>query len=194
MKQKIINLLEFKELNEEQKKQVLDNYRDINVEWMDDLTEQDDGYRLKVEEAGFLEPTFCYDISCSQGRGASFDCRGFDYNKLLADWDYHHKNWIIAIMEQYGDIEIYRNHYANYYSHSKTRHIDGGLSKNAGIRIEEAVEVALRHIETKRLELCDEILDMLEKDYEYLTSDEAVAETLEANEYLFNEETLRIDY
>lgn len=194
MKQKIITLLEFYELNEEQKKQVIDKYRDININWISDFTKENDAYRLTVEEAGFLEPSFYYDINYCQGRGASFECKGFDYRKLLADWDYHHKEWVIRIMEQYGDIRICRNHYATYYEHKRTRYIDGGLSTNAGMRIEEAVDVALQHIEQKRLDICDEILDMLEKEYEYLTSDEEIAETLRANEYTFNEETLEIDY
>lgn len=193
MKEKIIRCLEFNELNDEQKKTVLDNYRDINVE--DFSLVIDEALHMKlIEDAGFNDPELQWDLSCCQGSGASFDCDSIDVSKALKDWDYHHKKWIIKILEQFFIVKIRRNSFANYYVHSKTRYVDtDGYLPNDCSRIENGIEVAIAHIEQLRLDLCDDLYKGLQDEYDRLTSDEAIIETFEANGYYFNEETLRIE-
>lgn len=116
MKEKIIRCLEFNELNEEQKKKVLDKYRDINVEDFSLII--DKGYYKKpIEDAGFNDPKLHWDLSHCQGSGASFDCDSIDVSKALKDWDYHHKKWIIRILEEFFVVKVYKNSYADNAQH-----------------------------------------------------------------------------
>ena len=193
MKEKVIRCLEFNELNEEQKKKVLEKYRDINVE---DFTQVIDEYKFKepIEEAGFNNPYLNWDLSCSQGSGASFDCDSIDVSKALKDWDYHHKKWVIQILEQFYTVKVSQNSFANHYVHEKTRYVSiKGYLPDFYSRIEDGIEVAIKYIERLRLDLCGDLYKSLQDEYDNLTSDEMVIETLEANEYLFNEETLSIE-
>lgn len=97
MKEKVIRCLEFNELNKEQKKTVLDNYRYINVEDFS-LVIDEASYKKPIEDAGFNDPKLHWDLSCCQGSGASFDCDSIDVSKALKDWNYHHKKWIIKYL------------------------------------------------------------------------------------------------
>ena len=192
-KEKIIRCLEFNELNDEQKKTVLDNYRDINVE---DFSLVIDGasYKKPIEDAGFNGPELQWDLSCSQGSGASFDCDSIDVSKALKDWDYHHKEWIIKILEQFFIVKTSRNSFATHYAHSKTRYIAlmGCLPDFYPI-IENKIGAAIKYIEKFRLSLCYDLYTSLQNEYDRLTSDEAIIETFELNGYCFREETLRIE-
>lgn len=193
MKEKIIRCLEFNELNEEQKKAVLDNYRYINVEDFS-LVIDEESYKKPIEDAGFNDPKLHWDLSCCQGSGASFDCSSIDVNKALKDWSYHHKKWIIRILEQFFIVKTHQNLFANHYVHSKTRYVDtDGYLPNDCSRIENGIEVAIAHIERLRLNLCGDLYKGLQNEYKSLTSNEAIIETFELNGYYFNEETLRIE-
>lgn len=193
MKEKIIRCLEFNELNEEQKETVLDNYRDINVKDFS-LVIDEESYKKPIEDAGFNDPKLHWDLSCCQGSGASFDCSSIDVNKALKDWNYHHKKWIIRILEEFYTVRVRQNSFACHYVHARTRYVDtNGYLPDFYSRIEDGIEIAIKHIERLRLNLCGDLYKGLQNEYESLTSDEAIIETFELNGYYFNEETLRIE-
>lgn len=194
MKQKTINLYLFEELTEEQKAIVLDNYRDFNDDLTCNLIDYDEMHILKLKEQGFLNPKISYSLSNCQGDGASFTCSLFDYDLLLKDYQGKHKKWFINIIENYCEILIERSFSCHYYhKQSCNTNLYEYTQANYPHIIDE-LENIRQYIENVRLYACDELEDDLQANIYYLTSDEAISEMLIANEYLFNEETLRIDY
>ena len=185
---KIYNIDDLKlEENKELKEKVLDNYRYINVD-NHSLTEFDEGYNEFLNEHGFLSADISYDVSCCQGSGACFDCKEFDLNLLLKDFNIKHKQWLINIIQDYGEIEIKENSFGYHYCHSNTRDLYINFydrSFHSHDRIDKEIQKIAEYLEDLRKDLSDELYDMLQKDYDYQISDEAVMETLEANNYEF---------
>ena len=190
MKQKTINLYQFKELTPEQQTKVIEKYRDIEVEL---LNANDETYTEPIHNAGFLHPDIYCDLSYSQGSGACFDCNAFDFDKLLKDWEHPHKKWIVNIIKSHYLGYIKSNQYGNY-SHSKTRYFTMYEDfYNTYVYVEGAVNNAIEHIEDLRYNLAEELTKQLYNDLEYLRSDEVVKNCLISNEYYFNAETLEIE-
>jgi hypothetical protein len=85
------------------------------------------------------------------------------------------------------DLTIERSNSSGHYCHEKTRYIEID-----DFYIEDEEEKFLLNkfenlLEDLRFNLCKQIYKDLEKEYDYLTSDGAVYETLQANEYYFEE-------
>lgn len=193
MKQKIINLYKFEELTEEQKIKVLEKYRYFNDDIIDAYA-NDELCMQQIWESGFIDAKPRYDLSYCQGSGACFDCNDFDIDLLLKDWEHPHKNWIINIIKTHYQCYIKLNSYGYRYSHSKTRYFDLETNFNYFyLHIERAINSAIAHIENLRYELSENLTSRLYDQLEWLRDDEQIADTLIANEYYFNGETLEIE-
>lgn len=141
-----VTYLKFNELNDDQKKKVLDNLRNINVdhdEWNDFLIED---FKTKLESLGFIDIKVYWSGFWSQGDGASFTAR-----------------------HESGDITK-----SHMYQHSNTMHCE---DKNLLELAKKEANLFYRD---------------LEKNYNYLTSDAAVIESINANDYDFESNTLKI--
>lgn len=185
MKYKTIELRLFNECSEELQKKIIQNYYDINLDFS--LTDYNDSYAIDLINQGFNNPQIYYDLSYSQGSGACFDSKDFNFDILLKDYKLAHKNWIIDILNNYCDVYIKTiNH---YYEHELTRsfEIDFNDSGNHP-KINELIEDIRNHIEHLRYLACKKLYHDLMNEYEYLTSDEGIKETLIANEYYFNKQ------
>ena len=81
------------------------------------------------------------------------------------------------------------------YSHEKsvTLFVDWELDEPPTQEQQEALESLERTIEQDRLAWCKKIYRALKEEYEYLTSDECIAESLEANELEFMEDGTRFN-
>lgn len=194
MKQKTINLYQFNELTPDQQEKCLDKHRFIN----DDVFElyvNDEICLLSIFEAGFNNPKVFYSLSYSQGDGACFDCSDFDINLLLKEWQHPHKKWIINIIKNFCECSIKPYGFSNLYNHERTRIFEIDFSSlNANYtHIEHFIMVAEQHIEELRLNLCVDLKNRLYDQLEWFRDDEQVKETLIANEYYFNAETLEIE-
>ena len=180
-------LVDFYEL-EDVKETAIERNRDINLDdWAyDDVIEF---WTAKLDEIGFCNAKIYFTGFWSQGDGACFDndtCH-FDVEKLLNNLDFseEEKERIYNLKDNF-DISIYCKN--NHYYHEKTRCIE---LEDFFIENENDKELLSRfekQLEDLRLKLCCEIYEALEQHYEYLTSDDAVEETLIANEYLFNKD------
>ena len=190
-------IFKFDELSPEIQKKVLEKHRYWNVEgfeWWDsvyDMSHED----LKAK--GFMDCKIWFSGFSSQGDGACFDCTNFDGEKLIAALEgriddkrfKQYKRWISKIYQAdlLGfEIRTFNHH----YNHKRTRvlEVSFGYGSNKNLkRLDALVSSFAEDLENLRLELCDEIYEMLEKEYEYLTSDEAVKESLEVNEIEFLE-------
>jgi hypothetical protein len=207
----------FEELSPEAQKHALEEQRDINVDyqgWEDGVTE---GFKEDMEEIGISDIDISYTGFWSQGDGASFTSDTIDTRKLfnaagikstdalnmeVENRDDKDKEFydLLDTLEDIGHLDRVRitpeelkvtieRGSSNYY-HENT------VSAKIEIWDEpEGWEEPGRFIEDLEKEItnfirgkCKELYGSLSKEYDYLTSDEAVKETLIDNDYEFDEE------
>lgn len=175
----------FDDFSEKDQKKIIENYRDINVDH--------DWYEYTIEDMtkilellGFNDVKIEFSGFWSQGDGASFTAefvpakagelkrrlkRTQEYAKGVPTFDYIHMNFSPEELE-YGSVSVYK--ISHHYSHSNTITSDN----------DDLKEFARA--------FSNYIYRQLEKEYEYYTSDESIAETIRANEYEFDADTLEI--
>jgi hypothetical protein len=193
----------FGELQADAKDRALDAHRQINVDfdgWWDGVYED---WKEKLEGMGFLEPKIWFRGFSSQGDGACFDCGHIDVRKFASGKKedfirllFPHINKYLDAVENCISFAVKENSYATHYCHWNTRYVDWEVHTNyeeeLGVHLSAKFEDKVKEmgdlIEQVRADLSKEIYADLEKEYDYLTSDEAVGEALEANDYLFDEE------
>lgn len=179
----------FDELSEKAKNKAIEKLYDINVdyEW-DEYTI--DEFKSILEKIGFSHTKINYSGFSSQGDGLSFTGY-YSYNKgslkaIIEEfplWIELHK-----IVKNIQDIQR-KNFYRiegnivrknNYYCHENTVAF---CTENQYLHsdIDKEIECEFRS-------LMKEFYSNLEKEYDYLTSEEAIIETIEANEYEFDAE------
>ena len=176
--------------NPELKQKVLEKHHDINTEfdWYDFTL---DDWKQKLEAAGFLNPEIQFTGFWSQGDGASFTCNNIDLVKFMESEQTFTQRQIniIRALQEYNIISFKINRRAFQYSHKYTCYVD---FTDYGIRanwnhIQKIIDNVHSSIISRRLYLCDDIYESLEKEYDYLSSEEAIMETLECNDYEFYE-------
>lgn len=199
MRKKTIILYKFNELKKDIKENVIEKNRYINVEfnqWDEPITEQ---IPEELSELGYKNANFYYSGFSSQGDGASFTAtinvkewlkgRGIAKKYALL------ANWCNKFYENgTGGFEITRSGgYYHEYSMTVEMPIDFDIdsdeeltSKQSSKLYNLANELSELIIEDARQE-AKKLYKRLEKYYFELLEDEAVAETLEANDYEFTE-------
>ena len=196
MKTKTIALYSFNELNDEQKNVVIEKNRDINVdfEWYDSSIAD---FKAALKLIGFYDVKVRFSGFSSQGNGAQFT-GNYDYSKgALKKVKAEYPNWVALhnLASELQEIQskyFYKigakitstGHYLHEYCTSFELFLDGDYFNSDNIESE--------FIESCR-DFMREIYGMLNNEYDHLTSDKAVIETIESNEYFFNSETLEID-
>jgi hypothetical protein len=186
-----IKIAKFNELNEEQKNKVLEKYHDINVDndyWYEGVK---DDFHSILELLGFSVNNSFFTGFWSQGDGASFEAffkipenkkelknrlkklkeyapkylsKELENDFLSLDF----KEWL---KDGENHIEIIQR--GNYY-HEYTMQCDHDAL------LEFSRNLAAKYYKD------------LESQYNYLTSSEAIIETIENNDYEFNLDTLKI--
>ena len=207
----------FEELSPEAQKHALEEQRDINVDyqgWEDGVTE---GFKEDMEEIGISDIDISYTGFWSQGDGASFTSDTIDTRKLfnaagikstdalnmeVENRDDKDKEFydLLDTLEDIGHLDrvritpeelkvtIERGSSNYYHENTVSAKIEiwdepEGWEEPRGF-IEELEKQITEFIRGK----CKELYRSLEKEYDYLTSDEAVKETLIDNDYEFDEE------
>lgn len=207
MKQVLINLFSFSGLSEEARQTALDEMRYTNVahEWWEFVYEDFKILAVYLGIAVDLKKTY-FSGFYHQGQGSSFTAT-VDISKMLdglqnRSWkqyapqqDFHFPDTAIGkriqdllkrkvidasasvtpskrgtAIDVWTDIDYSRNQCVNY------ERIDAQLS-----RLEELAEEVCR-------ELNHFLFTTLQSEYEYLTSDEAVKESIECNDYSFTKD------
>jgi hypothetical protein len=180
----------FEELSDEAKQVAIEDDRDYHTfyDWWDLSIEE---YKNALSLAGFENAEIAWSGFWNQGDGASFTANinihtlnqwaGLGLKKSLCD-----------IINEYCCPKVSRGN--SHYYHERTCSIDyDGLSGNCRYaRLEEAIDKVISRIENIRLEWCDKIYKGLEKEYDYLTSDVCISESLIANECYFTKDGKRI--
>lgn len=176
---KTYEVFPFKELSKEVQKRVISTRRDINIhdEWSQEVIEN---WKEKLQVMGFFSPTIYFRGFGSQGDGACFDAIP-DLVMLAKYLGIETGEVESSIYNHSLSGEIVKVGSSNIYSHENTRDFQ--------LLLDEALSPALLSFEEKGEELrervCKEIYKELEEEYDGLTSDEAIIDTLEVNEYLF---------
>lgn len=181
----ITTYYEFSELTDKQKVKAIDKYRDINVDYgWHDCTLNEMQHCLEL--LGFKKVNISYSGFCSQGDGVSFTGEflvpsdegtlkmRLEKVKSQFPWLHEENESLFKYYEEmtFDDDDLYLEIYKVYrighhYSHSNTITCD-----------HDDIEVFARSFS-------DLIYKTLEKEYESLTSDEAVIEAIEASECEF---------
>lgn len=189
-----LKLYKFSELSDEAKQKAIEKFSDINVdyEWWNFVYED---FTEKAKNAGFDVSKIYFSGFWSQGDGAMFEysLNGeklvFDYidslslSPLRKKWL---KNWI--------DYSGSGKHSGHYYHQNCCNHsieFCAGVSWSVAINVNNWIDSFAEGFEDYVVDiykdLCRDLYKSLEKEYEYLTSEEAIIETIECNEYDFLE-------
>lgn len=192
-----VQLFAISELEEEVREEALDKHRDWNTgyDWWDFVYE---GWKEKLETMGYDgEVEIQFSGFWSQGDGASFTS-SLDVLKILERWREQGENTYEELRMRcwLGYIEITGRimRHDSHYVHSNTIHADLELSiyEDVEPEIEDLLNNLVGQLEKgiteEARELSDKIYSDLEEEHDHLTSDEAIAESLESSEVLFDEE------
>ena len=179
----IKTFLTFNELNEEQQKKVLDNYHDINIDfnWYDSDIEL---FKSDLKILGFRYIEISFSGFSSQGDGACFTALySMPKNKKEVIKDFKNNNGcekFLDIAERLLALNLDMNETYHLYSNNSRYCHENTISCD----------------NLELLEVCREYMRLiyksLENQYYYLISNEAIKETLIANDYEFDIDTLKI--
>jgi len=175
----------FEDFSPKDQAKIIDNYRDINIdyEWWDSDFED---FTEILEILGFYKIDIRFSGFAHQGDGASFTGyfeparkselkrrlkKALKYAPNLPDFGYEKMQFDDDELQE-RSLEVYR--ISRHYSH------DGTISSDN----EDLKEFAR--------DFSRYIYKQLEAQHDYLTSDDAVKETILANEYEFNANTFKI--
>lgn len=174
----------------ELKDKIIKKHQDINVdfEWYDGILY---GWKQKLTEIGFMNPEINFSGFWSQGDGASFTCDYIDIKKMAEyskEFTQREVNVLYALWN-YGYIEakISRNTHHYYHKYTITNEFYDGAMPVRYKHLQKLVDELRTYIDSIILYLCDDIYQELEDNYDYLTSEAAILETIEANDYEFYE-------
>jgi hypothetical protein len=171
------------------KEEAINENRHINVENIDWFDSVFDDWQTRLEEIGFTDAKIHFSGFWNQGDGASFDA-DIDNDLVVAHLvkmgriSETEAESILKLQDSF-ELKIRRNSYANHYSHKRTRYVNIEYWDMDNEEQEIRVERFAEQVELLRLELSDDIYSDLNKDYDYLTCDDAVYDTLKANNYYF---------
>ena len=171
-----VKVFKFKELSEDVQDKVIEDFSDINInyDWWDYLH---DDFKEDLEEIGLKAETFYWSID-RDSHFYSPDIQVVDEKKFLkyAGWDLRSKQARDII--DYDGLSIGVHHY-------------GGGSAANFVEYDYLGNNELTDVLRQKYE---DFLSLLSKQWDYLTSREAIEETIIINEYDFLEDGSRSIY
>ena len=192
-KENIVLTYSFEELPKNIQIGTLDLYRDWNLNswntngWADFVIENE---KEDLISYGFESPEIQFSGFCSQGDGASFTA-DVDLEKwILAVPTYRDKFRIFLNPDMEFNAVIFRKKNAPFchYSHDKTIEADVTITKDCTEEVGKLADELQDALTEDAQETSRSIYLELEKEYEYLSSDEAIKESFIDNEYQFTAE------
>ena len=185
MKTEQVKIYKFSELSPEVQQKVLDKMREINTDydWYDSDFES---FKEQMEEKGLSCDSFAFDLydrDCYMVRPHIDNIRKFlksaftDDEKLLYEIDEERKKEfedVVNKLEESYDYAIKENNGRSGYNYVEGLDEAGDI---LGIDYDEYVKDTMK-----------DFLKQLQETYDYLESDEAIRDTILANEYDFLED------
>lgn len=186
----------------ELKNKVFEKYYAFNVDfdgWHDFLLDE---WKEKLESYGFYQPEINYSGFCRQGDGASFTCYRVDIPLFLENFGDEigltekQKKLLLALMKDYEVFGFAVKRRTHHYYHENTVYVDSEYClyyfQQKTPRLASFLETTMQNVENaiaeKVIEFSRQIYRELEKEYDYLTSETAVFESLQANDCEFTED------
>lgn len=202
----------FDQLSEDQQRGVLERFREINVEdefWYEFLVED---FKEDLRGKGFSCDDVYFSFYYSQSDYVSFDAKLTDYAAFLSGMELTEKEKRVAIYMFENDfvrISYNSRDFRNSLSldfdaiNPHSDYVRGRFDvKTRFFKVDENCKQAEAYLFCRELlnklewhaedfgnETCHKMLKRLEEEYEYQTSDEAIKDTILANEYQFDFET-----
>jgi len=190
----------FNELSEEAKEKAIENQRSneyyLDYDWYEFVIEN---WTEKLNDIGFEDIKIYFSGFWSQGDGAMFEYLGIN-NKLLFEWVDGLK--LTPLRNKIAKEILYASAKGNQcgmYYHSKScKHVINLETQYGSMYGTNIYDWINEHymdfedfIENIYDNVCNEIYRDLEKEYDWLMSNEVIAEHIEANEYEFKEDGTR---
>lgn len=191
-----VKLYQFDELSDAAKAKALDTFRHINVDWDDWHEPILDEWREKLAAEGFKDADIAYTGFWSQGDGASFTCTDIDIPAFLKAHKLagKHRALYDAAAAGYVTASIDRTQWHHYVHENtitadlSTFYLDNYIeSATRRDRVEQQAAELEGILQQRARELSVEIYRALEAAYDADTTDEAVTDAIQANEYEFTE-------
>lgn len=180
--------LPFEEHSKEVQEKILEKHYSVNVdhEWyestLENLTEA-------LQKAGFNDINIYFSGFSRQGDGAQFNGYYIFEGKKLAKIKKEYPKWIELhdfvrglenIASKYSDIYFKISH-KGHYSHENCTEFYFERNDYKEVKSEHE-ETIIHHCKS----FMKEIYSLLEDEYDYLTSEEAIKETFDCNDYEFD--------
>lgn len=180
------------------KDRLIEEYRDINVDWDYDWYDcVYDDFKADMKEKGIYVESIYFSGFWSQGDGACFEGSVDDWDKFLDAHGYD-MPLLRKLREQGGGVGFYVRHSGRYYhEYCTTSSFDidtfydvvnarDDLTKAVVEALDSELEAETDGMETNLLEIfrgyMKGLYRSLEHEYDYLTSDEVVWESILASE------------
>jgi hypothetical protein len=180
------DILTFAELNDKQKAKVIDNLRDINVDhdWHDSVFEDTTTILTML---GFTNVDIRFSGFAHQGDGASFTGT-FSVPKTKKEA----KERLSKVKEYAPKVKLYD--FVDMRFNKEEKEAETLLVGRLDSRYSHANTVSSDNGDLTHFvrDFSNYIYKSLWDEYDYLTSDEAIKETIEANEYEFYADMLKI--
>jgi hypothetical protein len=197
------------ELSEEARDKAINHFRDYNTIddfWFEDMTEVRSPYaqpyyqgffQEQAEGSGFDMRAFYFSGFWSQGDGACFEAFVDYEDYILKNKLGNRYRMLLSHVRRDGGGLLIKTR--GHYSHANTMYVEEAdryynaaddtqraydASEKADAQAQELIDEILEHAQ----DLADDFYRQLEREYEYLSSDEQIIESLDANEMLFNED------
>lgn len=189
----------FSELSDDAKQVAIDNYRNRFDDWYFENQCLADDFNEQIKAEGFENPRVKFSLSCSQGDGLSFSADGYNglYGIVLGVVG-KHKPKTAQLITDNITLNIRGN--IGRYCYASINDIEGYIenytacANNPTPNIDNVVSEVVDELADKYIDLCSELENQGYTHYEYIMSDEAIAETLEANGYLFTKDGREFNY
>lgn len=189
METRTYTVYKFKELPDAAKEKALERYRNLNVEFVDWSEFVTDSFKEKAENMGFEVKAMPFSGFWSQGDGARIEVSKVDWQILAkTDKDFKRLTWLDKIGILHG--QTYLNGYGHHSCHEKGQYfrIESDTEGNHNYpKINAYVKECEAAIEKILNQMGREYYFGLQKEFEYLTSDEVLIECFESNDYFFTE-------
>jgi len=191
MRTEQIQIYKFNELGEEEKETAIQNQREnefyLDYEWYDYLHEE---FKEELNKIGVDCKSFLWDLN-SRNEFKAEDLKVIDNQKFLKEVGFI--NWLVMneLREDKTTLyDIFLNEDGEADLSYEFNNEDDFNNKEYEERQKEADEIIVK-IENYFDEKFKEFHNRLQKDYDYLLSDEAIKEYLENNEYEFKKDGSR---
>jgi len=184
MKTVEIKLYKFEELSEAVQQKVLEKLWDINVdyEWWDFIYDDADNVNLKISGFDIGRGSYC-EIEFTQ---ISIDTA----KAILKNHGETCETYVLAknFLSEHNRLQNEYNKYSDLYENMNPETDEEEQQEQEYYDLMKSFEDDIEELEKEFLnDLSNEYLSNLRKSYDYLTSEEAIKEAIEANDYDFTE-------